>query len=310
MKWYSIFFLAVVLFSQHGLAELSHTLLRRVAVFPIADANFANAEEAWWQMREVLTKDQRFFVASRRFMMNRGVFQPRRDLKPADAIILGKILDAQALVVTYLRDRNLILKVYEGENGYLLWEGSGQFHPALPINDQIVRMSMHLISSFVRDIPYQGFQIQDELIGQPTYEENGKVYAQIYVGSNSRHQKGDVVQWVEVTGDAGRPFFSSEGKVSVIAEGKISELKGDRVVVQVEKLRSLDELKENSLIRFPKEIIRLQDLYGETDKSVSLEPEYLSQEIKEVAELSQKHNPTSSALTWILSLAGFIVLAF
>src|SRR4051812_42407301 len=93
--------LAFLILPVSSWAEVRHTLLRRIAVFPIADANVSTGEEAWWQMRELLTKDQRFFVASRRFMVNRGVFQPRKLLKPADAIILSKILDAQALVVTF-----------------------------------------------------------------------------------------------------------------------------------------------------------------------------------------------------------------
>ena len=47
-------------------ADVPLQLLRRIAVFPIHDANFSHAEDAWWQMRELLTKDQRFFVASPR----------------------------------------------------------------------------------------------------------------------------------------------------------------------------------------------------------------------------------------------------
>jgi hypothetical protein len=290
--------------------EIQHSLLRRVAVFPIADANVSSSEEAWWQMRELLTKDQRFFVASRRFMVNRGVFQPRKLLKPADAIILAKILDAQALVVTFLKDRTLQMKVYEGENGYLLWEGDAEFHPALPINDQLIRMSTQLMNAFILAIPYQGFQVTDEVIGKAVYETDGKTFAQVYIGANSQIQKDDSAQWVEVTGDVGQAFFSSTTKVTVIAEGKVSEIKGDRATIEIEKMRDPSELKDNSLVRFPKELNRLKEMYTDGDKSASLAPEYFSSEIKNSSEFSKDHNTTTSALMWIANIAGFILLAF
>ncbi len=293
-----------------SMAEVQHSLLRRIAVFPIADANVSSSEEAWWQMRELLTKDQRFFVASRRFMVNRGVFQPRKLLKPADAIILSKILDAQALAVTYLQERTLHMKVYEGENGYLLWEGDAEFHPALPINDQLIRMSTQLMNTFVLSIPYQGFQVKDDVIGKSTYEIEGKTYGQVYIGANSQIKVGDPAQWVEVSGDVGQAFFSSSTKVTVIAEGKVTEVKGDRVIVEIEKMRDPNELKENALVRFPQELNRLKELYAEGDKSASLSPEYFSSEIKNSSEFSKDHNPTTSALMWIANIAGFILLAF
>ncbi|MGZ5280128.1 MAG: hypothetical protein ACXWC9_09310 [Pseudobdellovibrionaceae bacterium] len=291
-------------------AEVRHSLLRRVAVFPIADANVSSGEEAWWQMRELLTKDQRFFVASRRFMVNRGVFQPRKILKPADAIILSKILDAQALVVTFLKERTLHMKVYEGENGYLLWEGDAEFHPALPINDQLIRMSTQLMNTFVLAIPYQGFQVTDDVIGKPIYEEEGKTFAKVFIGANSQIQKGDPAQWIEVTGDVGTAFFNSTTKVTVIADGKVTEIKGNHATIEIEKLRDPTELKDNSLVRFPQELNRLKDLYSDGEKSSSLSPEYFSSEIKNASEFSKDHNSTTSTLMWIANIAGFILLAF
>jgi hypothetical protein len=302
--------LCLCLLPAFAQADVEHTLLRRVAVFPIADANLSNAEEAWWQMRELLTKDQRFFVASRRFMINRGVFQARKTLKPADAIILSKILDAQGLVVTYLKDRTLNMRVYEGESGYLLWEGNAEFHPALPINDQLIRMSTQLINTFMLAIPYQGFQVSDEVIGKPVYEEDGKSFAQAYIGSNSKIEVGDSAQWVQVIGDVGQAFFSSSTKVTVIAEGKVKEVKGERIVIEIQKMVDPSLLRENSLIRFPKEVERLQEMYTGTEKDSNLAPEYLSSELKNSVEFSKDHKTTSSFMMWVASLAGFILLAF
>lgn len=310
MRFFLFLVAILILGPQLSHAEVKHSLLRRIAVFPISGANLSNGEEAWWQMRELLTKDQRFFVASRRFMVNRGVFQPRQILKPADVIILSKILDAQALVVTFLKDRTLNMKVYEGENGYLLWEGNAEFHPAIPINDQLIRMSSQLMNAFILSIPYQGFQIVDEVIAKPVYETDGKKFAQVFIGSNSQIQVGDTAQWVEIVGDVGEAFFSSTTKLTIIAEGKVTWIKGEKATIVIEKLRDPADLTENSLVRFPKEVNRLMGQYTDIDKSASLAPEYLSSEIKSAEEFSKDHNKTSSSLMWISSLIGFLLLAF
>lgn len=285
-------------------------MLRRIAVFPIAEANLSNAEDAWWQMREVLTKGQRFFVASRRFMVNRGVFQPRESLKPADAIILGKILDAQALVTSFVDDRIMRMKVYDGENGYVLWEGNAEFHPAIPINDQVIRVATQLMNQFVAAIPYQGFQVTDDVIGKPIWEDNNQQLAMVFVGPHAQVDVGDQVQWVKVTGDVSQPFFSSTTRVVVIAEGTIKDIKNDRAVVRIDRMRDPAELKNDSLVRFPKEVNRLKELFANEDKSSNLSAEYLSSEMKGSKEFSKDHSATSTSLMWLGSMAGFILLAF
>ncbi len=311
-KW--ILFLITMLTFQFVQAEqeyrLEHKLVRRLAVFPIADANVSTNEDAWWQMREVLTKDQRFFVASRRFLINRGVFQPRKTLKPADVIILSKILDAEALITTNLEERTLHMNVYEGENGYLLWHGDIELHPAIPIKDQMVRVSTQLIQTFMASIPYQGFQVIDESIGRAVYEDEAGKYAQVYIGQNSSIQVGDIAQWVEIHGEVGQGLFTDSARVTIFAEGKVKSIKGERAVIQLAKLTDLQDLKENSLIRFPKEINRLKEQFSSGEKTSSLSSEYLSSELKGASEFNKDHSSTSSTLLWIANLAGFILLAF
>lgn len=291
-------------------ADVEQNLIKRIAVFPIADANLSSSEDAWWQMRELLTKDQKFLVASRRFMINRGVFQPRKSLKPADAIILSKILDAHALVISFVEDRVLKMKVYEGENGYLLWEGESQFHPAIPINDQLIKVSLKLMTDFSMAIPYQGYQVIDDAVGKPIFEDDSKKIALVFVGANSEIQSGDTVQWVKVTGDISKAFFNSNPKVTVIAEGKVRKIRGDRVEVEVQKMRDLSDLNENALVRFPREMKRLQDLYSGDEKTSNLSAEYLSSEIKSAAEFNKDQHPTSTALAWIINMATIVLLAF
>lgn len=295
-------------------AQYKHQLLRRLAVFPIANTQVGNGEEAWWQVRELLTKDQRFLVASRRFMINRGVFQPRESLKPADAIILGKILDAQALVTLFVIERRLFMNVYDGENGYVLWQGEMEFHPALPINEQIVKASQKLMNDFIMDLPYQGYQVIDTLREKAVFEEQGERRAWVALGDTKRVEVGDPVQWIEVSGDPSRVFFKDGSQTQVIAEGKVVEVKSDRVLVKIDRLRAIEDLVENSLIRFPKEVRLLKDIYMRQDKSSDLSSEYLSTEMKSnmisSEEIDKRHSATTTSLSFIVSLAAMILLAF
>ncbi len=302
--------LLFLVWSEAAKAEFEHTLLRRIAVFPIAESSSGSSEDAWWQIRDLLTKDQRFLVASRRLMINRGVFQGRKSLKPADAIILGKILDAQALVTTWIEERTMKMRVYDGDNGFLLWEGEVEFHPALPINDQLLKVSLHLINDFLMAIPYQGFQVIDDVIGKALYERDSKKFAQVFLGSNSQIQIGDAVQWVSVTGDISQAYFNGAPKVIVLAEGTVVSIKNDRAEVEVLKMRDPSDLKEDSLVRFPKEIARLKELYTSEDKGAALSAEYLSSEIKNTSEFNKDTHPTITALAFIVNIAGMILLAF
>ncbi len=294
----------------HAEARVEHRLLRRVAVFPIADANLSNAEESWWQMREALTHEQRFMVASRRFMINRGVFQPRKVLKPADVIILSKILDAQMLMSVFIEERTLKMKVYEGENGYLLWQGDIQFHPAIAINDQLIRVSTMLMNQFISEIPYQGFVIIDDLIGKPVYSSDNEQSVKIFVGKNSKLAVGDPVQFVEISGQVGQSFFNDNPLIDVIAEGNIKELKDDYAFARIEKAKNLADIKAETLVRFPQEISRLKEIYSQGEKSSNLSAEYLSSEMTDVKENKSDHPSTASALSWITGIVGFILLAF
>jgi hypothetical protein len=290
-------------------AQVKHKVLRRIAVFPIADANVSSSEDAWWQMREMITKDKRFFVATRRFMVNRGVFQPRKELKPADAIILSKILDAEALVVTWVKERTFYMKVFEGESGYLLWQGESEFHPAVSIADQLIRVSSQMINSFIMALPYQGFEILDENIGKTLFEDKGKTYAKAFVGNVSKLTVGDDAQWIEVQGETNKAYLGETLQVTVIAEGKIASIQDNNVTIEVMRMKDPQDLKENSLVRFPEEMNRLKELYSGGEKASNLSAEYLSGEIKNTEEFKKGHNKTSTALLWIANLAGFLLLA-
>lgn len=308
---FKLFFFSLIIFTTSlSYARVEHHLLRRVAVFPIADANLSNAEESWWQMREALTHEQRFMVATRRFMINRGVFQPRKLLKPADVIILSKILDAQMLVTVFIEERTLKLKVYEGENGYLLWQGDAQFHPAIAINDQLIRVSTMLMNQFIAEIPYQGFVIVDEMMEKPVYQNGDDKMAQVFVGKSSKVVAGDPVQFVEISGQVGQAFFNDNPMIDIIAEGTVTDVKDDKAFVKIDKAKNLSDVKLETLVRFPQEMSRLKEIYQQGDKSANLSSEYLSNELTDVKDLHNDHPAAASALNWIAGVLGFFLLAF
>ncbi len=302
--------LLALLFPSLVQAELKHELVRRIAVFPISEVVGDNADEAWWQMREVLTKDQRFFVAGRRFMINRGVFQARKTLKPADAIILGKILDAQALVTSYVEDRRFFMKIFEAENGSLLWEGKIEFHPALPIGDQIVKVTQNMMSSFLGEIPYQAFTLLDPVKAKPLFEESGKNMALVFVGTGSGVEVGDSVQWIEVKAEMGKPQLQGGGQMTVVADGKVILVREDQAQVEILKVRDPADIFEFALVRLPKEVKRLQDTYAGPLKEAKLSAEYLTSEMKPVEDHERRHSKTSTSLAFILNFAALVLLAF
>lgn len=284
---------------------------RKFAVFPIAvSSGDISTEDAWWQAREVLVKDLRFFVASRRLMLNRGVFQPRKNLKPADSIILAKILDAELVITMYIEDRELFFRAYDGENGYRVWESQLQFHPAVPIQEQLVGGTQKLAQEFILGIPYQGYVTETEEDSPIVYEKGRDRFSQVFIGNSVHLEVGDPVQWVHIFGDPSRPLHENP-RILVVAEGEITAKLSEKVEVKITKMRSPEDIWLQGAVRFPKEFTRLKDLYQRPgEKSSMLAPEFLTAEMKDAREVGQKQSSTSTALAFIASLAAMILLAF
>lgn len=313
MKLVKYAFIALVLFFSFlsgAWAQFELGLLRKVAVFPVAGIQHENADEAWWQMRETLTKEQFFLVASRRFMINRGVFQPRTELKPADAIILAKLLDAEFLVTAVVVDREMKIWAYHGENGFLLGTTTLSFHPAIPIKDQLVSTATRLVTDLMSQFPYQSFVTKDEVIGRVMYEVGDKKVVQIFPSLASRVKEGDPVQWIRVSGETSRPFFTEGSFTQVLAEGKILSVSAQKIEVEILRLRSERDFVEGLLVRLPHEAQRLKDQFSSREQPSGIGVEYLSEEMRAPREDEGGHNKTSAALTWILSLALMVLLAF
>ncbi len=293
-------------------AQTEHSLVRRITVFPVkAPKEFSTvAEEAWWGVREALTENQRFLVASRNFLIQRDVFQSRAELKPADAVILGKLLDANSIVTVFLVDRTLSMRVYESEYGRLLWSQDFNLHPSLPVSEQLAPAAKKLIYDFIASIPYQGFVTLDPLKRTSLYNEGTRVLVKVNIGLNAKVESGDAVQFLRIYHDSVRPLFSPETSLEIFGEGQVISVDRETAVVEVLRISKSNPVNEFTLVRLPKELQRLKEAYAIAPFKGTIGTEYLSPEITTVQQDVAERKPLVTALSFILNIATFLLLAF
>lgn len=299
--------------SDRAEAQVDHQLIRRIAVFPLKVPKDLQAagEEAWWQARDQLSRNRRFLVASQQFLVKSDAFQPRGDLEPADAVILGKLLDAHALVTLQLGDRRLIMNVYDGGNGMMLWRKAVSLHPSLTVKDQLPQMARRIVDDFTANIPYQGFTSVDSLIGQPVYEEGDVKLAQVDLGVATGAQIGDLVQWVKITSTNAAPLFQQGSKMTVFAEGKIVKIEQGIAVVEILRATGTKDIKAYSLVRVPREAERLAKEYTISDMPrTTLTAELVAPEASPMEELTRERKPLLTTMSFIASIVGYLLLAF
>lgn len=306
--FFSFLFLALSS-DAFGVEQTQHQLVRRISVFPLkVESSLTKAaDEAWWAVREVLTENKRFLVASKTYLEQKDVYQTRSELSPADAITLGTLLDANALVVMFLQDRKLVMVVYDGDYGRTLWRHDLTFNPAIPAQDQLVLMAKKLTSDFIASMPYQGFLIVDAIRNAPTYTEKRRVFLKIQIGLNSQVTVGDEVQLVRVEALNFQPLFLDGGRVEVYAEGKVVSV--DRDVAEVELNRkSREPIKEFALVRLPKEMNRLQAQFRLQEKLKNANPAVLAPEMSPLKQQVREWKPLVAAVTFIVNIAAFLLL--
>jgi hypothetical protein len=294
-------------------SAMTHQLIRRIAVFPLqAPSEFAAAaDEAWWQAREELTKSQRFLVASKQFLLKSDAFQPRGELEPADAILLGKLLDAHAVVSARLEGRRLLMVAYDGGNGVALWRRELALNPAISIQDQLASAARRAAADFAASFPYQAYQVVDPLNGTATYAQGDKKLAQVELGAASGAQVGDAVQWIRLTSESLRPLFQSGGKIEVYAEGRIVGVEGTVATVEILRQEKGRAIKEYDLVRLPREQERRQKLFAIKDGQKSgMTPDLLTLEAAPMENMVKERRPLVAVASWVGSLAVFLLLAF
>lgn len=322
--YWILLFCAAVGWSEAARAQVEHQLIRRMVVFPLKvemDGGGSNAsrtrlsadvlDEAWWQVREELTQSRRFLVASKQFLVKSDVFMARAPLEPADAVILGKLLDAHALVTFQLKERQLAMQVFDGANGLPLWNKTLDLHPSLTVSDQLVSSARKLIGDFIASVPYQGFSQQDPLIGRVVYEEGDVLLTQIDVGVGVQVQAGDPVQWIRLAGTAVAPLFQGGGRIRVFAEGRVVKVEQGIATVEILLATRVDDIKEHSLVRLPREFERLQSqLLIKEGIRGTLGAELTAPEMSPMEQVRRERRPLVTTMSWVSSLAAFLLLAF
>ncbi len=301
-----------LLVSGRAIAQTEHELVQKVSVFPVmAPKNLTDAaEEAWWQVREAMTESKRFLVATKSFLLQKDVYQARGELTPADAIILGKLLDADSMVVTYVQERSLHMKDNEGKNGRVLWQTEFQLQPSLPISSQLAMASKKLVQDFIASIPYQGYVVMDSLKGKPVYDEGGKKFFQADIGLESSLEVGDQVQLVRIYSDSLKPLFTTAAAPEIYAEGTIVKKDREIITVQVNRVTQLSDIKQGSLLRAQKELKRLKELYSLQQGNLKVGPEMVNPNISDLSNTEDEKKPLAASLSFIANLAIFLLLAF
>lgn len=314
--FYSFFVCGFVIVFANDLSAQTtqHGLIRRISVFPLKvdDVYRKIGEDVWWTLREQLTKDQRFLVASRYFLIQKDVFQPRGELSPKDAVILGGLLDANALITVYLVDRDLTLAVYDGEFGRTLWRKTVSLQVSVPIKDQLEKSAVRLLQEFMAAVPYQGFVVTDPILGKPTFVENALSLVKMKVGVNSAIAVGDNFQIFRLYSRTMDPLFLEGSYQAIVAEGRVTRREGDDLVVgEILRIKEKEEVNDFALVRFPNEERRLRESLGigsELDRRII--PEFAQARMQETKRNEEEKRPLMTAIAFIANIAAFLLLAF
>jgi hypothetical protein len=285
--------------------------LKRIVVFPMESSKPYSkvAEDAWWKLREQLTDTKRFWVATKRFLVQKDVYQPRSKLTPPDAILLGQLLDCDGLMVTSLKGRELISNVYSRYDGSIIWTSQVQLHPSIPIEEQLADVAVKQVRDFIATIPYHGFEIVDPIINKPVFEEGDVKLAKVDVGGNSRAVEGDTVQWVTIEKTTSSPLLQGGSHLDVVAEGQVVKNENGILLVEVKRARDISLLKQNTLVRLPKETEYLNANYA-MQSNRALSPEVRFTPLPPTHPESEETKPLVAAIAGIANAALFLLLAF
>lgn len=312
MNAFTLFFFLITTLALGASAE-ELPLLRRWVVFPYKTDEVLKtaADNAWWKSRERLTAKKKYLVASRQLMVQKDVFQPRSYLRPDDVKLLGNMLEADVIVTGYSEKRQFTLNVYLAADGRLFWTKHFDFHPSLKAADQLELASDKLTQEMLARVPYQGFTLVDPLKGKPVYDEGDKKYALVDVGMTEDVGPGTEIQWININlpgEDADGPLLG-QSKLEVVGEGRVIRVKRGVATVEVLKVKSLDEIVEQTLVRIP---TIAEKLAQSTDLAPGdrLAPQMLPTIINPVAPGSDQAKRTTLTFGTILSILGILALAF
>ncbi|MDZ4083287.1 MAG: hypothetical protein U1E10_10145 [Bdellovibrionales bacterium] len=304
----------------------------KFAVFPIAfsdqrglkvDSQTADSlQEAWWEVREELADTGRFLVATKSFLQKADVFQPRANLASSDAVILGRYVEADALMTMKLEDRVFSMTVWDAAEGIVAWRSSIELHPSILIRDQLTKVGRGLVREFLAAVPYHGITLKDSLARSAVYEDGGKKMVKVQIGSRGAFKAGDEVQWISLDRVSLGALFQGAAKSTVKAEGVILEVKEKLAIVELRRVADLSAIKAGTLVYAPLEKARLDSLQIRQKDVTSSEAvlsllaagspggQGLEPEGKKVERDQAETGPLATTLSILASLAVILLIAF
>ena len=300
--------------------------IEKIAVFPVLykgergekmdEATRKSLDETWWQVRDELTQTGRFVVASRAFLQKADAFQPRGALSVGDAVILGRYVEADALMTILLKDRSLTISIYGAVDGMRSWVQTVELHPSVLIREQVGKISRALVREFIASLPYQAVTVQDALAKQAVYSENGKRFVRIKVAS-SKVVVGDAVEWIDVSRATLEPLFQGGAKTIVQAEGNVSEIGEGFAVCELTRVVDVHAVRAGALVNLPAEQQRLAIAAKSKDSATSAaivsllaQNASIEPEAKQAERKNDESGPFATTLSILGSLALILLLAF
>lgn len=289
---------------------VEHEVVRGIAVLPIDTGGLHQQESdiAWDNTRRFLVDTKRFFVLSKKTLIHKDSYVARKTILNVDAMILGKLLEADCIITTYLTPTDIKMVAYSGIDGFILWQNSIQLNPANSTDKQLVPLTQKLIQNFLASFPYQAFQIVDPIIGTPTFEEGDITLAKADVGSQSHAVVGDTVQWLKIKRINSKPLFQGGGEYRVNAEGVITKIENETVLIQIKRAANLKDLSKKNLISFPAEYARLQSSYSLV-KNNSISTTLLTEPLYPTETNSTQAKPLVTSVVSIGSIIALLILA-
>ncbi|MBX9767467.1 MAG: hypothetical protein K2X47_09375 [Bdellovibrionales bacterium] len=286
--------------------------IRRITLFPLKGISGSVSEMLWWKIRERLTEDRRFLIATRNFMNQKNVFQSRGELSASDVILLSKLLGSHALITAEVNDqkiRTVHVRVYSGVDGLLVWELSSQLDPSRSLENQIEGACLKMIDQMLKDFRFDGSMIVDPIVGSPIYQEGDVHLAKIDIGTKVTPQVGQKVLWIQLERKTIEPLFQGGATESVLAEGEVYDVNREILTVRILRKKAQAILAEKSLVRLIKENDQAFIL-EDSSKSVAIEPGWISGRNGEAAEQPSEKKPLVTALSILSGIVAFLLLAF
>lgn len=284
-------------------------VLKNWVVFPFAgnsDNNVAR-NQAWWKAREMLTKEKKYLVASKQFLIKKDVFQPRKTLTPRGVKLLGNMLNADVLITAYIDGRRFNFEVYLVQNQKLFWRKSIQMSGSARITQQLTQVTQRVVQEMLAVIPYQAYTIEDPIIGKTVYEEAGQKLALVDVGLNQEMKVGTNVQWINVIVPPSGKL--SQCKIAIVGEGSVSRVRKGVVVATLDRVTDLSAITPKTLVRIPKQAAKLVEAYTSQAGSAPLQPDIIPTIINPVSPESDEAKKKSLIFGGALSFLGILILA-